>query len=91
MTLAIDGPIVSIVAPSGTLSATHWPASRPPGSPPVPASDDAACDGWIFDHFGTTSDSATAATAAYSQRRGSAASARPASSASSGAAGSRYW
>src|SRR5262245_57771740 len=34
---AMDGPIVIIVAPAGILFAIHSPASRPPGTPPVPA------------------------------------------------------
>src|SRR5437879_13458702 len=36
------GPIVMNVAPNGTWSRTHRPASRPPARPPVPASEPGA-------------------------------------------------
>src|SRR2546423_14845382 len=35
--LAIEGPTVISSAPCGTCLLTHWPASRPRGTPPVPA------------------------------------------------------
>src|SRR6476661_8651560 len=37
MMFAIEGPRASRSAPTGTCSSTHSPASRPPGTPPVPA------------------------------------------------------
>src|SRR5215218_4408941 len=42
MMLAIDGPSVSTVAPLGVCVRIHRPASRPPGTPPVPASTSVA-------------------------------------------------
>ena len=33
----MDGPMVINVAPEGTFPRSHSPASRPPGTPPVPA------------------------------------------------------
>src|SRR5437016_7228741 len=37
---AIEGPIASISVPRGVCSSIHFPASRPPGTPPVPARKD---------------------------------------------------
>src|SRR5665811_1957363 len=37
--LAIVGPVVRKTPPSGTFSRIQRPASRPPGMPPVPASE----------------------------------------------------
>ena len=34
---AMEGPTVIRVAPAGMFFAIHCPASRPPGTPPVPA------------------------------------------------------
>src|SRR6266508_7018701 len=34
---AMDGPMVMKVAPVGIFLSIHCPASRPPGTPPVPA------------------------------------------------------
>src|SRR5689334_17007389 len=39
MMFAMEGPIVISVAPAGILLSIHWPASRPPGTPPVPATN----------------------------------------------------
>src|SRR6266545_7409340 len=33
----MDGPMVMKVAPAGIFLSIHCPASRPPGTPPVPA------------------------------------------------------
>src|ERR1044071_1872693 len=35
----MDGPMVIRVAPVGIFFAIHCPASRPPGTPPVPATN----------------------------------------------------
>src|SRR3954447_11649666 len=102
----MDGPIASSCAPGGTFCRTHLPASRPPGTPPVPARNFPVGAGLTTAHVGTArlmSVMAVApATSARSthrradEGRGMATvdrrdSARPASTAMTGATGSRYW
>src|SRR3954463_13201870 len=49
MMFAIDGPIDTTPAPAGTFLATQSPASRPPGTPPVPARKlEPVVAGWIW-------------------------------------------
>src|SRR6476659_1126899 len=52
MTLAIEGPTVSIVEPCGRFWSIQTPASRPAGSPPVPARNARLVDGWIESQVG---------------------------------------
>src|ERR671939_1857830 len=104
MRFAIDGPIVITFAPFGTWCLIHWPASRPPGTPPAPASSAPPSDGWMRSRLATTRESAiTPAATGDSQRRaagekgaGSLGGLQPVSVlaariATTGAAGSRYW
>src|SRR4051812_7352265 len=99
MTLVIDGPIVISRAPSGTLAATHWPVSLPPGRPPVPASAVALgvavrCPVGAGRLTAMTAIAPSRTGASHSRgplgsgRRSSAAAAR---TATAGAAGTRYW
>src|SRR5215208_6989127 len=48
----MDGPIVIRVTPGGIFVSIHCPASRPPGTPPVPATnmpDVAGVMSWILE------------------------------------------
>src|SRR3954464_10501185 len=98
----MDGPIASRRAPSGTLAATHLPASRPPGSPPVPARNVPVAEGLTVAQTGTArlTDSTAVRTAAATvvdqaghcarRVRATRTSVRAASTARAGAIGRRY-
>src|SRR5215210_9298421 len=43
----MEGPMVNIVASDGRFALIHSPASRPPGTPPVPATNTPVVGGWI--------------------------------------------
>src|SRR3954463_9708027 len=99
----MDGPIASRRAPSGTLAATPFPASRPPGSPPVPARNVPVVDGLTVAQTGTArlTDSTAVRTAAATvaapagpragRARATRTSVRAASTARAGAIARRYW
>src|SRR5688572_16959373 len=93
--LAIDGPMVMKVDPSGALASIHAPVSRPPGSPPDPARNVSGLAPWTRPHVGMRRLRAAIATP--SDLRwcpagiGNRLSARAARTASAGAMGSRYW
>src|SRR5215212_9395347 len=102
---AIEGPTVSIWAPSGTFCEIHLPASRPPGTPPEPARNVASPALSIRDQLDANSESEITTTAATATRRSvrnvrapfgdfvsspQRAIVRAASSATAGATGRRY-
>src|SRR6185503_5063854 len=104
MMFAIEGPIVINVAPAGMFSFTHSPASRPPGTPPVPATNIPVVEGVMICTLESNNEKAITATAnvliqllrirkamtgkSSGHQR---AIALPASTAMGGAIGSRYW
>src|SRR5215216_7511249 len=101
---AIEGPIVINVAPTGMFSRIHSPDSRPPGTPPVPATKVPVVDGLIICTLESKSDKAITPTVnvliqllgirqvtkdtSSGHQR---AMALPASTAMGGAMGSKYW
>ena len=100
----MEGPTVNSIAPCGVFSRTQMPASRPPGSPPVPATKVPVVEGWITCQLGIRSDRATipvvtalAHAVLKRQRRKRISAAgdqqarvRPAKRATAGAIGSKY-
>src|SRR5689334_13759084 len=100
---AIEGPTVIKVAPVGMFIAIHCPASRPPGTPPVPATKVPDVAGVMICILESRSESAIIATVVVlispllirmrEKERSSGhqrAIARPANTAIGGAMGSRY-
>src|SRR5215213_8992334 len=101
---AIEGPTVINVAPTGIFSRTHSPASRPPGTPPVPAINFPVVEGRIIFTLEIKMESAIirSVVVLIQLRRirklkiekssgHQWAIARPASTAIGGAIGSKYW
>src|SRR5690242_16666275 len=104
MMFAMEGPVASICAPSGVWAATHIPASRPPGTPPVPARNEVALAVLMLAQDPMASHTATATVAAVNSARPyrvlprasrvtrSTSESKPAARIATGAAtGSRYW
>src|SRR3954451_13563995 len=107
MMFAIDGPIDTTPAPAGTFLATHSPASRPPGTPPVPARKlEPVVAGWTWTQVvtarlitrtpATTARSAVVVTVTafarhVTSRAGRLTTTIAASTATGTAMGSRYW
>src|SRR6266700_3343521 len=102
--LAIDGPMDSISASTGVSDLIHAPASRPPGTPPVPARNEVDPAALILDQLSIASQATTAVVATTPTTRPAAALRRPirsqttglasspaASTAHGAATGSRYW
>src|SRR5512146_1098000 len=58
--LAMDGPMVMNWAYAGTFASIQAPASRPPGTPPVPARNSEPTCGWIRCQLAKASDATTA-------------------------------
>src|SRR5713226_227300 len=101
---AIDGPIDSISVSVGVSDLIHVPASRPPGTPPVPARNEVDPAALMLDQLNSASDAATAvvitaptasAILAWCRqiaRQTTGLASNPAASTAHGAAtGSRYW
>src|SRR5512140_2066889 len=55
----MEGPMVIKRAYSGTLAWIQTPASRPPGTPPVPARNMAEVSGWICFQLADPSEKTT--------------------------------
>src|SRR5215212_3220354 len=100
---AMDGPMVMKVAPLGIFFSIHCPASRPPGTPPVPATKAPDVAGVMIWMLESRSESAIIPTVVVlinallirmREKEISSghhlASARPANTAIGGAIGSRY-
>src|SRR5258708_38936287 len=67
---AIDGPIDNISVSVGVSDLIHVPASRPPGTPPVPARHEVDPAALMLDQLNSASDAATAAVATTPTARG---------------------
>src|SRR3990172_2046571 len=105
MIFAMDGPNVINTAPSGRLARIHIPASRAPGTPPVPAVNVSEDAGLTSPQLLKNNVTVVAPTASHftqdalrfhfktnrSLPTGQRASVLPASTATAGATGRRYW
>src|SRR3954454_4022285 len=105
--LAIEGPIASNSAPTGRFPRIHWPASRPPATPPVPARKLEPADDGCTRSQDVTARLATSRTATAARNpvvvtastpalhrtcgRGTLTTTIAASTATGTAIGSRYW